>query len=137
LTEPKQRLLDHLAVARLRGDLLGPIPCIVGPPEVGKRSLVAALARGLGRPLARLELGGRGEAQLVGTRRTRAGAQPGKITASLRDVGARDPVMLLAEMDEIGLGKVDGEPIEAMEEILEWEGRSQFVDRYLDLPVDL
>jgi ATP-dependent Lon protease len=63
-----------------------PIPCIVGPPDVGKRSLVAAIARGLGRPLARVELGGRGEAQLVGTRRTRAGAQPGKIISALRDV---------------------------------------------------
>jgi len=137
LDEQKERLLDHLAVAKLRGDFHGPIPCIVGPPDVGKASLVAALARGLGRPLARIELGGRGEAQLIGTRRTRAGAQPGKIVGALRDVGERDPVMLFQEMDEIGLGKVEGDPIEAMEEVLDWENRVGFVDRYVDLPVDL
>ncbi|MEX2285324.1 MAG: endopeptidase La [Gemmatimonadota bacterium] len=137
LSEQKERLLDYLAVAKLRGDLNGPIPCIVGPPEVGKSALVAALARGLGRPLARLELGGRGEAQIVGSRRTRAGATPGKVIAALRTVGVRDPVFVLQEMDEIGLGKVEGDPIEAMEEMLEWEGREGFVDRYLDLPFDL
>ena len=137
LVEQKERLLDYLAVAKLRGDLRGPIPCIVGPPEVGKSALVAALARGLGRPMARVELGGRGEAQLVGTRRTRAGAQPGKITCALRNVGVRDAVIVLQEMDEIGLGKVEGDPVEAMEELLDWEGRATFVDRYLDLPFDL
>jgi ATP-dependent Lon protease len=137
LVEQKERLLDHLAVARLRGDLQGPIPCLVGPPEVGKRSLAAALARGLGRPLARIEMGGRGEAQLVGGRRARAGAEPGKLIAALRDVRARDPVLVLAEMDEIGLGKVEGDPIEAMEEVLRWGGRGSFVDRYLELPFDL
>ncbi|CAN5893281.1 endopeptidase La [soil metagenome] len=137
LDEQKDRILDHLAVARLRGDFRGPIPCIVGPPDVGKSSLVAALAAGLGRPLSRIELGGRGEAQLVGTRRTRAGAQPGKIAGVLRDVGVRDPVIMLQEMDEIGLGKVEGDPIEAMEEVLNWDNRSGFVDRYLDLPYDL
>jgi ATP-dependent Lon protease len=137
LVEQKERLLDYLAVAKLRGDLRGPIPCIVGPPEVGKSALVLALARGLGRPLARLELGGRGETQIVGTRRTRAGATPGKIAAALRSVSVRDPVFVLQEMDEIGLGKVEGDPIEAMEEVLDWEGRGGFVDRYLDLPFDL
>ncbi|HSK17908.1 MAG TPA: S16 family serine protease [Longimicrobiales bacterium] len=137
LDEQKERLLDHLAVAKLRGDFRGPIPCIVGPPDVGKSSLVAALARGLGRPLARIDLGGRGEAQLIGTRRTRAGAQPGKIVGALRDVAHRDPLMVLQEMDEIGLGKVEGDPIEAMEEVLDWENRVGFVDRYIDLPVDL
>src|SRR5690606_5398793 len=137
LDEQKERLLDHLAVAKLRGDFRGPIPCIVGPPDVGKASLVAALARGLGRPLARIDLGGRGEAQLIGTRRTRAGAQPGKIVGALRDVGHRDPLMVLQEMDEIGLGKVEGDPIEAMEEVLDWENRVGFVDRYIDLPMDL
>jgi ATP-dependent Lon protease len=137
LQEQKERLLDYLAVAKLRGDLQGPIPCIVGPPEVGKSALVSALARGLRRPLARLELGGRGETQIVGTRRTRQGAQPGKIAAALRSVGVRDPVFVLQEMDEIGLGKVEGDPIEAMEELLEWDTREAFVDRYLDLPLDL
>ncbi len=137
LNEQKDRLLDHLAVAKLRGDLRGPIPCIVGPPDVGKTAIVIALARGLGRPLARLELGSYGEPQVIGTRRTRAGATPGKIISSLRDVGARDPVFLLEEMDEIGLGKVEGDPVAAMEEALDWELRENFVDRYLDIPFDL
>lgn len=137
LDEPKDRLLDYLAVARLRGDLKGPIPCLVGPPGVGKTTLVEALARGLGKPLAQLELRGRGESQLIGTRRTRAGAQPGKIIETLRDVEARDPVFLLEEMDQIGLGKVEGDPIEAMEEALRWEGREQFTDRYLNVEFPL
>lgn len=137
LVEPKQRLLDYIAVAKMRGDLRGPIPCIVGPPDVGKNALAGALARGLGRPMAKLDLGARSEPQIVGTRRTRSGAVPGKIAAALRTVGVRDPLFVLHEMDEIGLGKVDGDPIEAMEEILDWEGRSAFVDRYLDIPFDL
>lgn len=137
LEEPKERLLDYLAVAKLRGDLKGPIPCLVGPQGVGKTTLVEALARGLGRPLARLELGGRGEAQLVGTRRTRAGAAPGKIAETLRDVGVADPVLLLEEMDEIGLGKIEGDPIEALEEALQWDGRRDFTDRYLGVPFSL
>jgi ATP-dependent Lon protease len=137
LTEQKERLLDYLAVAKLRGDLRGPIPCIVGPPYVGKKSIAEAFARGLGRSIASVELGGRGEAQLVGSRRTRAGAAPGKLIAALRDVGVGDPVILLAQMDEIGLGKVEGDPIEALEEALDWDGRSAFVDRYIDLPYDL
>jgi ATP-dependent Lon protease len=137
LDEQKDRLLDHIAVAKLRGDMRGPIPCIVGPQDVGKSALVAALAKGLGRPLARIELGGRGEAQLIGTRRTRPGAQPGKLIGVLRDTGVRDPIILLQEMDEIGLGKVEGDPIEAMEEVLEWETRTNFIDRYIDMPFDL
>jgi len=137
LVEPKERLLDQLAVAKLREDLRGPIPCIVGPPDVGKSSLVRALARGLGRPLARLELGGRGESQLIGTRRTRAGAQPGKIAAAFRDVGVRDPLVVLEEMDEIGLGKIEGDPIEALEEVLQWNGNRGVVDRYIDINFDL
>ncbi len=137
LTEPKQRLLDYLAVARMRGDLCGPIPCIVGPADVGKSSLVAAVARGLRRPVAKIELGGRGEAQIIGTRHTRSGAQPGKIVQALRTVGVKNPVFALHEMDEIGLGKVEGDPIEALEEVLRFDGRREFVDRYLDIPFDI
>ena len=113
------------------GPVWDPIPReLVGPPDVGKTALVTAFARGLGRPLASLDLGGRGESALIGTRRTRSGAQPGKIAGALRDVGVRDPVFLLEEMDQIGLGKVDADLIEALEEALDWEGRKQFVDRY-------
>ncbi len=137
LDEPKERLLDHIAVAQLRGDLSGPIPCLIGPPDVGKSSLVEALAKGLGRPLAGMELGGRGESQIVGARRARAGAQPGKIISSLRDVGARDPLFHLSQIDEIGLGKVEGDPIEALEEVLAWQNRPLFVDHYIGIDFDL
>jgi len=135
LTEQKERLLDHLAVARLRGDLDGPIPCLVGPPDVGKISLTEALASGLGRPIAQLDLGGRSESQLVGVRRARGGAQPGRIASLLRDVRVNDPVLVFGEMDEIGLGNVEGDPIEALEEVL--DQRTAFVDHYLDVPFDL
>ncbi|HEX5726668.1 MAG TPA: S16 family serine protease, partial [Longimicrobiaceae bacterium] len=137
LDEPKQRLLEVVAVAELRGDLRGPIPCLVGPPGVGKRTLATAVARGLGRPLVRLELGGRGEGQLVGTRRTRSGAQMGKLMSLIRDAGVRNPVFLLEEMDEVGLGNVEGDPVEALEETLDPDNREEFTDRYLDVPFDL
>src|SRR5690606_14230757 len=126
-----------LSVAQLRADVNGSIPCIVGPPDVGKRSIAAAVARGLGRPLVRLELGGRGEAQLMGGRRTRSGAKPGKIIEGFHAAGVRDPIYLLEEIDLIGLGNVEGDPVEALEEVLDPESRSEFVDRYLDIGFDL
>jgi ATP-dependent Lon protease len=137
MDESKERLLEVLAVAALRGDLRGPIPCIVGPPGVGKRTLATAIARGLGRPIVRLELGGRGEGQLVGIRRTRTGPQMGKVMQLIADAGVRNPVFLLEELDELGLGNVEGDPVEAMEEMLDADNREEFVDRYLDLPFDL
>lgn len=137
LDEPKERLLDDLAVARLRGDLEGPIPCIVGPPHVGKTALAEAVAEGLGRPVARIDLGGRGEAELIGARRTMRGAAPGKVAQALRDTGVCDPVLLLEELDLTGAGKVEGDPVEALEESLRWHDRRAFLDRYLDVPFDL
>jgi ATP-dependent Lon protease len=137
LEDPKERLLDDLAVARLRGDLKGPIPCIVGPPDVGKRSLAAAIAEGLGRPMARIDMAGRGEADLIGTRRTQRDAKPGKIIGALRDHEVCDPVLLLDALDMIGVGKVEGDPVQALEEALRWDNRDSFVDRYLDLEFDL
>jgi ATP-dependent Lon protease len=137
LEDPKERLLDDLAVARLRGDLKGPIPCIVGPPDVGKSSLAAAIADGLGRPLARIDLAGRGEADLIGSRRTQRDAKPGKIIGALRDHEVCDPVLLLDALDMIGVGKVEGDPVQALEETLRWDNRASFVDRYLDVEFDL
>lgn len=137
LGEAKRRILEVVSVAKLRGDVGGPIPCLVGPPGVGKLALAEAVARGLGRPLARVDLGGRGAAELIGGRRSRAGAQPGKLILALRDAGVRNPVLLLTELDEIGLGSVEGDPIEALEEFLEEETRDEFTDRYLDVPFDL
>lgn len=137
LEEVKRKILEILAVALLRGKVSGLVPCIVGPPGVGKRSLAAAVARGMGRPLVRVEIGGRGEAQLVGSRRDRTGAQPGKLIDAFREAGAGDPVLVLEELDEIGIGKVEGDPIEAMEEFLDPAQRDSFTDRYLDVPFDL
>ena len=137
LDEPKERILDDLAVARLRGDLEGPIPCIVGPTAVGKTELALAVAEGLGRPVARLEMGGHGEGDLIGIRRTHRDAKPGKIAEWLRDVGVCDPVFILEEIDRIGVGKVEGDPVEAMEEVMDWSSRAAFVDRYLDVEFDL
>jgi ATP-dependent Lon protease len=135
LAEVKQRILEIISVAMLRGNVTGLVPCIVGPPGVGKRSLAAAVARGLGRPLVGVELGGRGETQLVGTSRTRPGGKPGKLISAFRDPLVNDPVYLLEEIDDIGIGKVEGDPIEALEEFLDPENRSAFVDRYLEVPV--
>jgi ATP-dependent Lon protease len=137
MEESKQRLLEVLAVAELRGDLRGPIPCIVGPPGVGKRTLATAIARGLGRPVVRLELGGRGEGQLIGTRRSRSGAQMGKVMQLIAETGVKNPVFILEELDEVGLGNVDGDPVEALEEMLDLDNREEFTDRYLDVPFDL
>ena len=137
MEESTQRLLEVLAVAGLRGDLRGPIPCIVGPPGVGKATLARAIARGLDRPVVRLELGGRGEGQLVGTRRTRSGAQLGKVMQLICDTGVRNPVFLLEELDEAGLGNVEGDPVEALEDMLDVDNREEFTDRYLDVPFDL
>jgi ATP-dependent Lon protease len=135
LNEPKERLLDHLAVARLRKHLGGAIPCIVGPPDVGKYSLAAALARGLGRPIVRLDLRGRVAPELIGIRRTRGDTQPGRIAALMRDARVNDPVLVLDEPDEIIPGKGD-EVTEVLEEILVPDNRS-FTDRFLDVPFDL
>jgi len=134
LREPKERLLDHLAVARLRKHLGGAIPCIVGPPDVGKASLATALARGLGRPLVRLDLHGRTAHELVGVRRTRGDAQPGRIAALFREARVNDPVLVLDEPDEILPGKGD-EVAEILEEILATDERCLY-DRYLDVPFD-
>jgi ATP-dependent Lon protease len=109
----------------------------VGPPGVGTKTLAQAIANGLNRPMVRLELGGRSEAQLVGSKRGRSGAQMGKLMQLIRDAGARDPVFLLEELDEVGLGNVDGDPVEAFEETLDPDNRDAFVDRYLDVPFDL
>ncbi len=135
LTEPKERLLDQLAVARLRRTLGSVIPCIVGPPDTGKATLVEAMAAGLGRPLARLDLGGRTVGDLLGIRRTRGDAQPGRIAALLRDAQVNDPVVLLDEVDELTSSSKGEETGEALEEIL--MDPSHFMDRYLEVPFDL
>jgi ATP-dependent Lon protease len=148
---PKRRLLEVVALASMRGDLRGPVPCLVGAPGVGKRTLATAVARGLERPIVRLELSGRGEAQLLGsiapepavrgwlgrTRHRAAGAQMGRILTGICDAGVRNPVFLLDGLDEVGQGSVEGDPVEALRDMLDSEYREEFVDRFLDLPFDL
>ncbi|HUF69648.1 MAG TPA: S16 family serine protease [Longimicrobiales bacterium] len=135
LDEAKNRILDHLAVARLRKSLGGPVPCIVGPPDTGKAALVAALARCLGRPLVRLDVRGRSAGDLLGVRRTRADAQPGRLAALLRDAKVADPVILLGDLQELGSAKGE-DTAEALEEILTSEPR-RLMDRYLEVPFEL
>jgi len=135
LSEAKNRLLDHLAVARLRRSLGGPIPCLVGPPDTGKASLVAAVAESLGRPLIRLDPRGRSAGELLGIRRTRPDAQPGRLAALLRAAGTADPVIMIGDLHELGSAKGEA-AAEALEELLVTEPR-RLDDRYLEVPFNL